>query len=67
MKLSELLRGVAVNEVRGDDSVDITLVTPDSRLVTKGALFVAIVGTTGKDGAQFVPQAIEKGAAAVGH
>ena len=64
MKLSELLRGVNVRETHGDTSVDITLVTPDSRLVTKGALFVAIPGTA-KDGAQFIPQAIERGAAAV--
>jgi UDP-N-acetylmuramyl pentapeptide synthase len=62
MKLADLLRDVPVRELRGDANVDITSVTPDSRLVTKGALFVAIPGTA-KDGTQFIPQAIEKGAA----
>ncbi len=64
MKLADLLRGVPVREVRGEASLDITAVTPDSRLVTKGSLFVAIPGTV-KDGTQFIPQAIEKGAAAI--
>ncbi|MFL6247408.1 MAG: UDP-N-acetylmuramoyl-L-alanyl-D-glutamate--2,6-diaminopimelate ligase [Thermoanaerobaculia bacterium] len=64
MRLSELLRDVPVREVHGDTSIDITSVTPDSRLVTQGALFVAIPGTA-KDGTAFIPQARERGAAAV--
>jgi len=64
MKLAELLRDVPVRELRGDAHVNVTSVTPDSRLVTKGALFVAIPGTA-KDGTQFIPQAKEKGAAAI--
>ena len=64
MKLRELLRDVAVRTARGDLDTEITSVTPDSRLVKPGALFVAIPGTA-KDGAQFIPQAREKGAAAI--
>jgi UDP-N-acetylmuramoyl-L-alanyl-D-glutamate--2,6-diaminopimelate ligase len=64
MKLSDLLRDVPVREVHGDTSIDITSVTPDSRLVSKGALFVAIPGTA-KDGSAFIPQAIERGAVAL--
>lgn len=64
MKLADLLRDVPVRELRGDASADITGVTPDSRMVTKGALFVAIPGTA-KDGTAFIPQAREKGAAAI--
>jgi UDP-N-acetylmuramoyl-L-alanyl-D-glutamate--2,6-diaminopimelate ligase len=64
MKLSDLLRDVPVREIRGDADIDITSVTPDSRLVSKGALFVAIPGTA-KDGTAFIPQAIERGAAAI--
>ncbi|HEX6083958.1 MAG TPA: UDP-N-acetylmuramoyl-L-alanyl-D-glutamate--2,6-diaminopimelate ligase [Thermoanaerobaculia bacterium] len=64
MTLTELLRDVPVREVRGDRNVDVTSVTPDSRLVTEGALFVAIPGTA-KDGAAFIPMAREKGAAVI--
>jgi len=64
MKLHELLRDVPMRSTRDDLDVEITSVTPDSRLVKQGALFVAIPGTA-KDGAQFIPQAREKGAAAV--
>jgi UDP-N-acetylmuramoyl-L-alanyl-D-glutamate--2,6-diaminopimelate ligase len=64
MKLADLLRDVSVREIHGDTNIDITTVTPDSRLVSKGSLFVAIPGTA-KDGAAFIPQAIEKGAAAI--
>jgi UDP-N-acetylmuramoyl-L-alanyl-D-glutamate--2,6-diaminopimelate ligase len=63
MRLSELLRDVDVRAFKGED-VEITSVTPDSRLVREGALFVAIPGTA-KDGTAFIPQALEKGAAAV--
>ncbi|HEV8658210.1 MAG TPA: UDP-N-acetylmuramoyl-L-alanyl-D-glutamate--2,6-diaminopimelate ligase [Thermoanaerobaculia bacterium] len=64
MKLSELLRGVEVERSTGDLSVDITSVFADSRLVRKGALFVAIQGLQ-QDGAKFIGQARQKGAAAV--
>ncbi|HYC57944.1 MAG TPA: UDP-N-acetylmuramoyl-L-alanyl-D-glutamate--2,6-diaminopimelate ligase [Thermoanaerobaculia bacterium] len=64
MKLSELLRDVPVRELHADSDTEITSVTPDSRLVSKDALFVAIPGTA-KDGTQFIGQAIDKGAAAI--
>ncbi|HEX2833299.1 MAG TPA: UDP-N-acetylmuramoyl-L-alanyl-D-glutamate--2,6-diaminopimelate ligase [Thermoanaerobaculia bacterium] len=64
MKLSELLKGVSVRAIHGSTDVDITGVTPDSRLVKPGSLFVAIPGTV-KDGSAFIPQALEKGAAAI--
>ncbi|HJQ37756.1 MAG TPA: UDP-N-acetylmuramoyl-L-alanyl-D-glutamate--2,6-diaminopimelate ligase [Thermoanaerobaculia bacterium] len=64
MKLRDLLRDVPVRDLREDLETEISGVTPDSRLVKKGWLFVAIPGTA-KDGSQFIPQAREKGAAAV--
>jgi UDP-N-acetylmuramoyl-L-alanyl-D-glutamate--2,6-diaminopimelate ligase len=64
MKLRDLLRDVPVRTADLDLDAEITSVTPDSRLVKPGALFVAIPGTA-KDGAEFIPQAREKGAAAV--
>jgi len=64
MKLSDLLRDVPVREVHGTTDIEITAVTPDSRFVKSGALFVAIPGTA-KDGAVFIPQAIQRGAVAI--
>jgi UDP-N-acetylmuramoyl-L-alanyl-D-glutamate--2,6-diaminopimelate ligase len=64
MRLSALLKDVPVRAVHGSTDIDITGVTPDSRLVKPGSLFVAIPGTA-KDGMKFIPQAIEKGAAAI--
>jgi UDP-N-acetylmuramoyl-L-alanyl-D-glutamate--2,6-diaminopimelate ligase len=64
MKLRELLRDVSTRETSGDLDIDILMVTSDSRLVKKGALFVAIPGTQ-QDGAKFIDQALEKGASAI--
>jgi UDP-N-acetylmuramoyl-L-alanyl-D-glutamate--2,6-diaminopimelate ligase len=64
MKLSALLQDVPVREVRGNTDTDITSVTPDSRMVKPGTLFVAIPGTV-RDGAAFIPQALDRGAAAI--
>ncbi len=77
MKLSELLSGVPIKEVRGarsergastsfgvDDDVDIKEVRDDSRLIEAGDLFVALPGQT-VDGHSFVASAKQRGAAAV--
>lgn len=64
MKLRDLLRDVPVRETSGNLDIDISMVTADSRLVKKGALFVAIPGTQ-QDGTKFVGQAMQKGAAAI--
>jgi len=62
MRLRDLLRDVPLRHE--PDDVEVSSVTADSRLVKPGALFVAIPGTA-MDGAKFVPQAREKGAAAI--
>ncbi|HEX7152765.1 MAG TPA: UDP-N-acetylmuramoyl-L-alanyl-D-glutamate--2,6-diaminopimelate ligase [Thermoanaerobaculia bacterium] len=62
--MSELLRDVPVRGIEGGDDVDVTSVVIDSRVVKKGSLFVAIPGTL-KDGSQFIPQAVERGAVAI--
>jgi len=64
MKLKDLLRDVPLRATRGDLDVEISAVTSDSRLAVRGSLFVAIPGTK-QDGAKFIGNAIEKGAAAV--
>ncbi|MDW8325446.1 MAG: UDP-N-acetylmuramoyl-L-alanyl-D-glutamate--2,6-diaminopimelate ligase [Anaerolineales bacterium] len=65
MKLSQLLAALPHIIARsGEGDPDITQVTADSRQVIPGALFVARRGET-VDGHDFIPQAIERGAAAV--
>ena len=64
MKLSELLKNVEVLNSLGDADVDITGVNIDSRRIEKGHLFVAIPGTQ-TNGHNFIPKAIEQGAAAI--
>jgi len=63
-RLSELMAGFEPGEVRGDASAEIRGVTYDSRRVEIGFLFAALPGTRA-DGRTFVPQALERGAAAV--
>ncbi len=72
MLLAELLNdalsvedGRGLSERLGDISdLDISALTEDSRVVGPGGLFFALDGAR-TDGAQFIPQAIEAGAAAV--
>ena len=64
MKLRDLLRAAPVNAIHGNEGVEVTAVTADSRLVTPGALFVAIPGMRA-DGAQYAESAAAKGAVAI--
>ncbi|MBC8535185.1 UDP-N-acetylmuramoyl-L-alanyl-D-glutamate--2,6-diaminopimelate ligase [Feifania hominis] len=64
MKLRELLRGVDVVGTANSLDCEITGVCQDSRKATPGCLFVAVDGVL-SDGHKYIPQAMEKGAAAV--
>lgn len=64
MRLREILRDVPARLVRGSDDMEISSIASDSRLVTAGALFVAIPGFKA-DGAQFIEAALAKGASAI--
>ncbi len=64
MKLDELLRHVVHIGVRGNTDCSISGVAYDSRQVRPDNLFVAISGEC-RDGAEFVQEAIRRGAAAV--
>ncbi len=64
MKLEEVIEGVGYTHLTADLNMQITGVTCDSRLVKKGDIFVAISGYAA-DGNQFIPMAIENGAALV--
>ncbi len=64
MKLKDLLRGVDVLTSTVNEETDVTQVVYDSRKAEPGCLFVAVSGFAA-DGNQFIPAALEKGAAAV--
>ncbi len=64
MKLHDLLRNVDIVVVHGSEELDVPAVVSDSRLATRGSLFVAVPGLQ-QDGAKFVQSAIEKGATVI--
>lgn len=64
MILNKLMKGIPHEIIEGDDQIEITRITNDSRSVKPGELFVAIRGTV-TDGHDFIAQAEEKGATAI--
>ncbi|MDA8428650.1 MAG: UDP-N-acetylmuramoyl-L-alanyl-D-glutamate--2,6-diaminopimelate ligase [Geobacteraceae bacterium] len=64
MKLSQLLTAITGFDLHGDDSVQISAVSCNSRNVTPGTLFFALRGAT-VDGHTFITSAVQSGAAAV--
>ncbi len=64
MILSDLLKDLAVKEVKGETNIDIQNIQFDSRQVKPGTLFVAQPGTV-VDGHDYIDKAIEAGAAAI--
>ncbi len=64
MKLKQLLANVDVKKANVQMDMEITSVVYDSRKVTPGCMFVAVVGYA-TDGNKYIPMALEKGAAVV--
>lgn len=64
MKLHELLNGVSLVEADVDLETEITALSCDSRTVGPGTLFAALPGAQ-ENGGDYIPQALERGAAAV--
>lgn len=64
MKLSELIQDLEVIKIRGNIELEIEGVSQDSRTIQKGYLFICIDGFV-RDGHQYIPEAIRKGAKAV--
>lgn len=64
MKLRDILKDIEITEMGADPDTDISAVEADSRKVSGGALFVAVVGYE-SDGHRFIPSAAEKGAVCV--
>ncbi|MBC8504067.1 MAG: UDP-N-acetylmuramoyl-L-alanyl-D-glutamate--2,6-diaminopimelate ligase [Anaerolineales bacterium] len=62
--LSALIQHLPEGSTHFGEDVNISAIVQDSRLVTPGALFVAVPGLN-VDGHQFIPDAIERGAVAV--
>ena len=64
MKLTKLLERLEYKIVQGNDDIEITELTNDSRRVCAGSVFVCISGAV-VDGHEFVKEVSEKGAKAV--
>lgn len=64
MILSDLIQNIKFNSISGNTELEVTGIQFDSRKVTANSVFVATRGSA-VDGHDFIPMAIEKGAAAV--
>src|SRR6476660_8684930 len=64
MRLHQLLAGLPAAHISGPTDIEITSIAYDSRAVQPGGLFIAINGFH-TNGRAFIPQALERGAAAV--
>ena len=64
VKLGDLLAGVPLTGEIFDQELEITSISYDTRTLVPGALFVALPGSR-EEGETYIPQALERGAAAV--
>lgn len=64
MLLEELIRGIQTLQVAGSTDLQVTGVEIDSRRIVPGAMFIAMRGTV-TDGHQYIPKALELGAASI--
>lgn len=62
--IATILQDIKVIEVTGNQTLSVTDIQFDSRLVTPGCVFVAVKGTQ-TDGHEFITKAIELGAVAI--
>ena len=61
MKLQDLLKGIDVVEIKGNEDLDITGIFTDSRKSVPGSLFIALRGVQ-VDGHQYIGNALDLGA-----
>jgi UDP-N-acetylmuramoyl-L-alanyl-D-glutamate--2,6-diaminopimelate ligase len=64
MRLDDILKNIEVVSFQGERNTEISAVVFDSRKVIPGCLFVAVRGTK-TDGHEYIPTAVESGAAAI--
>jgi UDP-N-acetylmuramoyl-L-alanyl-D-glutamate--2,6-diaminopimelate ligase len=62
--LKEILSGIAVGSITGNDNPEIRNIEFDSRKVTAGTLFIAVKGTR-TDGHVYIKNAVDSGASAI--
>ena len=63
-KISEIIKGISIESIKGNTDLVINSVEFDSRKVVKGSLFVAIKGYN-TDGHKFIGSALDSGAIAI--
>ena len=64
LRLGDLLYGLPARLIAGDETTEIIAITPDSREARPGVMFAAIPGAK-LDGANFIADAVRRGAPAV--
>jgi UDP-N-acetylmuramoyl-L-alanyl-D-glutamate--2,6-diaminopimelate ligase len=64
MKIEEILKGIDIVSLTGKSNISVNGIEFDSRIVTKGSLFVAVKGYK-TDGHDFINAALKSGAVAV--
>ena len=64
MQIKKLLAKLDYELLEGKIDTEVTALVYDTRKIRPGAIFVCIKGTV-RDGHDFIPMAMEKGAAAV--
>ncbi|MCE5206089.1 MAG: UDP-N-acetylmuramoyl-L-alanyl-D-glutamate--2,6-diaminopimelate ligase [Porphyromonadaceae bacterium] len=64
MKLKKLIEKCQVIAIRGNEDVEVTAITSDSRTVSQGSLFIAVEGIF-TDGHAYISKAIEQDVAVV--
>ena len=64
MKLGELIKGTGAVILHGGEDTEVLSITCDSRQASEGCAFFAVKGASA-DGHDFIPSALENGAAAV--
>ena len=63
-KISEIIKGISIESIKGNTDLVINSVEFDSRKVVKGSLFVAVKGYN-TDGHKFIGSAVDSGAIAI--
>ncbi len=64
MKLNDLLQGIPVVKLQGDETIEVSSIQFDSRKASTGDMFIAVRGTA-SDGHDYIAKAVSQGAIVV--